>query len=73
MEERVKKIEEEVKAFLVASKEDLENFRLKFISKKGAVSSLFDDLKQASVEEKKKIGKVLNDLKQLAEGKFRGW
>ena len=71
MEERVRKIEEEVRAFLVASKEDLENFRLKFISKKGAVSSLFDDLKLASVEEKKKIGKVLNELKQLAEGKFK--
>jgi len=32
---------------------------------------LFDELKQASVEEKKKVGKLLNDLKQLAEGKFK--
>jgi phenylalanyl-tRNA synthetase alpha chain len=71
MEEKVKSMEVEVKAFLAKTKEDLENFRLKFISKKGSLSSLFDDLKAAAPEEKKKLGKVLNDLKQLAEGKFK--
>jgi phenylalanyl-tRNA synthetase alpha chain len=71
MEEKVKQIEEEVKAFLVKTKEDMEAFRLKFISKKGTLSSLFEDLKAAAPEEKKKLGKVLNDLKQLAEGKFK--
>jgi len=35
------------------------------------IPALFDDLKQASPEEKKKVGKLLNDLKQLAEGKFK--
>ncbi|MFM9839151.1 MAG: phenylalanine--tRNA ligase subunit alpha [Cyclobacteriaceae bacterium] len=71
MEEKIKSIEEEVKVFLVKTKEDLETFRLKFISKKGSLSSLFDELKAAMPEEKKKLGKVLNDLKQLAEGKFK--
>ncbi len=73
MEEKVKAIQQEVEAFLVKSKEDLETFRLKFISKKGLVPTLFDDLKAALPEEKKKLGKVLNDLKQLAEGKFKTW
>jgi phenylalanyl-tRNA synthetase alpha chain len=71
MEEKVKNMEVEVKAFLAKTKEDLESFRLKFISKKGSLSSLFEDLKAAAPEEKKKLGKVLNDLKQLAEGKFK--
>ncbi len=71
MEEKVKNIEEEVKAFLVKTKDDLETFRLKFISKKGSLATLFEDLKSALPEEKKKLGKVLNDLKQLAEGKFK--
>lgn len=71
MEERVKDIEAEVKSFLVNTKEDLESFRLKFISKKGTLSSLFEELKTAVPEEKKKLGRVLNDLKQLAEGKFK--
>ncbi|MCA6378188.1 MAG: phenylalanine--tRNA ligase subunit alpha [Cytophagales bacterium] len=71
MEEKVKKIQQEVDSFLVKSKDDLEAFRLKFISKKGQLMSLFDDLKLASVEEKKKLGKTLNDLKQLAENRFK--
>ena len=71
MEQRIKSIEEEVKSFSITSKEALENFRLKFISKKGLIPLLFDELKQAPVEEKKKSGKLLNDLKQLAESKFK--
>ncbi len=71
MEQKIRSIEQEVNSFLVSSKEALENFRLKFISKKGMIPSLFDEMKQASAEEKKKVGKRLNDLKQLAEGKFK--
>lgn len=71
MEQKIKSIEQEVNSFLVSSKETLENFRLKFISKKGLIPSLFDEMKQASSEEKKKVGKLLNDLKQLAEAKFK--
>jgi phenylalanyl-tRNA synthetase alpha chain len=70
MEERIKHLLEEVTAFTVQNKEALENFRLKFISRKGAVTELFDELKKVSVEEKKKLGKVLNELKQQAEQKF---
>jgi len=73
MEEKVKAIQQEVESFLVKSKEDLENFRLKFISKKGSVSALFDDLKSALPEEKRKLGKVVNDLKQLTESKFKAF
>ena len=73
MEEKVKALQHEVESFLVKSKEDLENFRLKFISKKGSVSALFDDLKSALPEEKRKLGKVVNDLKQLTESKFKAF
>jgi phenylalanyl-tRNA synthetase alpha chain len=71
IQERVQELHQEIEAFLMDSKDDLETFRLKFISKKGQLMSLFDDLKLASVEEKKKLGKTLNDLKQLAENRFK--
>jgi phenylalanyl-tRNA synthetase alpha chain len=48
-----------------------EEFRLKYISKKGSVSLLFEELKNVPVDQKKSMGKILNDLKQLAEGKFK--
>jgi phenylalanyl-tRNA synthetase alpha chain len=70
MEERIKKLLEEVTAFKAANKDAIENFRLKFISRKGAITELFEELKKVSVEEKKKIGKVLNELKQSAEAKL---
>ena len=69
--EKAKGLEIEMQKFTIKGKDDLENFRLKFISKKGQLMSLFDDLKLASVEEKKKLGKTLNDLKQLAENRFK--
>ncbi|MBS1489901.1 MAG: phenylalanine--tRNA ligase subunit alpha [Bacteroidetes bacterium] len=71
MEQQIKSIEQEVRDFTITSNELLENFRLKFISKKGLIPSLFEELKKASPEEKKKLGKELNALKQLAEGKYK--
>lgn len=70
MEERISKLLSEVKEFTAQNKETLENFRLKYISRKGAITELFEELKKVSVEEKKKLGKVLNELKQTAEQKF---
>lgn len=70
MEERIKKLLEEVTVFTAANKEAVENFRLKYISRKGTISELFEELKKVSVEEKKKLGKVLNELKQSAEAKL---
>ncbi len=70
MEERIKRLLEEVNAFQAANKEAVENFRLKFISRKGAITELFEEMKKISIEEKKKVGKVLNELKQSAEAKL---
>jgi len=71
MEQKIKSIEETIDSFSLATAADLENFRLKFIAKKGLIPALFDDLKQTSPEEKKRVGKLLNDLKQRAEQKFK--
>jgi phenylalanyl-tRNA synthetase alpha chain len=70
MEDRIKILLDEVAAFTAHSKEAVENFRLKYMSKKGAIPELFEELKKVSVEEKKKLGKVLNELKQTAERKL---
>jgi phenylalanyl-tRNA synthetase alpha chain len=70
MEERIKKLLEEVESFNAKTKDALEAYRLKYISRKGAVTELFEELKKVSVEEKKRLGKVLNELKQSAEAKF---
>lgn len=46
---------------------DAEQFRLKFLSKKGSVSVLMEAFRALPADEKKKFGKELNQLKALAE------
>jgi phenylalanyl-tRNA synthetase alpha chain len=70
MEERIQSLMHEVKAYLARDKKDLEAFRMKYISKKGAIGELFEELRQVSSEQKKNVGKVLNQLKQTAEAKL---
>jgi phenylalanyl-tRNA synthetase alpha chain len=70
MENKIQSLLQEVSAFKAKTKQDLESFRLKFISKKGQISELFEELKQIPKEQKIQFGKVLNDLKKAAESKF---
>lgn len=73
MEQLITRIKEEVENYQLASAEQLEVYRLAFISKKGKVSELFETLKTLPKEDKQRFGKPLNELKQLAEGKFAEW
>jgi phenylalanyl-tRNA synthetase alpha chain len=70
MEEKILALIKEVSDFSVSDKQTLEAFRLKYISKKGVVGELFDALKQVPNEQKKTVGKILNQLKQTAETRF---
>jgi phenylalanyl-tRNA synthetase alpha chain len=70
MEDRIQSLLEEVTAFTAKARQDVEEFRLKFTSRKGALSELFEELKKVPVEEKKRVGKILNELKQAAESKL---
>ncbi|GCC52474.1 phenylalanine--tRNA ligase subunit alpha [Chryseotalea sanaruensis] len=73
MESKINELLLQVKEFAISSKEELENYRLQFVSKKGAIGELFEELKKLSKEEKQKVGKTLNELKQLAEARFSEW
>lgn len=63
-------IEQEINSFPVANQDELENFRLKFISRNGLLTRLFEELKNVSREEKPVVGKKLNEVKKLAEGRY---
>ena len=71
MLDQVKALIEELKSVQVSNKEDLEIFRIKYISRKGVVSELFQGLKDAQPEDRRELGKILNDLKKQAETKFK--
>ena len=67
----IEKYTKEIQEINSSLKEDIEAFRLKFISKKGEIGRLFEEFKQLSGDEKKKVGKELNELKKAAEQKFK--
>ena len=71
MKERIDQIIQEAQKFKISTKENLEDFRLKFLVKKGLVNKLFVDFKELSGEEKKIWGKELNIIKQNVELIFK--
>ena len=50
--------------------EEIEKFRIKYLGKKGAVSSLFEQFKALPGDQKKEIGILLNQLKEAAQQKI---
>jgi phenylalanyl-tRNA synthetase alpha chain len=69
--EQVRQVMLEVEAYNIKQAQDLENFRLAFIAKKGKIPALMDAIKSIAPEERKKFGMEVNKLKQIAEEKFR--
>ncbi|MEA2043112.1 MAG: phenylalanine--tRNA ligase subunit alpha [Bacteroidota bacterium] len=64
MLQKAKAYLKEVEAFKTQSLDEVEEFRIKFLSKKnGLLTSLFKEFKNIPKEEKKEFGKVLNALK----------
>jgi phenylalanyl-tRNA synthetase alpha chain len=60
----------EVASLSVNNSEELEAFRLKYLSKKGLLSELFEDFKNVPGSEKKEIGQKINLLKQSVLEKY---
>lgn len=70
MLDKIESLKNKAKEFAINTKEDAENFRLKFLSKKGELNDLFEHFKNIAGEEKKEIGKQLNILRQSVESKL---
>lgn len=69
--DRVKELVSEIEKITVTDKDQLEAFRLKYISKKGVVTELFEGLKNILQEERRAVGQELNTLKNLAQTRFQ--
>lgn len=63
MEEKIQKILKEAESFRAGNLEEVEAFRIKYLSKKGLVTGLFEEFKSLAPEQKRTIGQSLNQLK----------
>ena len=68
---KVKSHIKNVENFDTNSQIDLENFRIKYLGKKGLVTDLFKLLKNIDQKDKKSYGKALNDLKKEVNIKIK--
>lgn len=70
MQDQVEKLLQEIDAFSDTDPGKIEEFRIRFLGKKGVVRDLSGTLKSLSPEEKKTFGKVLNELKTKVQSKI---
>jgi phenylalanyl-tRNA synthetase alpha chain len=70
LQDQITQYTAEINSFETTNAEELEQFRIRFLGSKGIIKDIFDQFKAVSPEEKRTLGKVLNEFKQLAEGKY---
>lgn len=70
MKELIQTIQLQVEKFEILNTSDLEAFRIQFIGAKGSIKDLFGQLKNVPNEEKKAIGQLVNELRNVAETKY---
>lgn len=70
MKETIEKIRKRIADFSVSNTQELEEFRKTFIGSKGVIKDLFAKLKEVSKEEKREVGQLINDVREMAEAKF---
>src|SRR5665647_742877 len=67
MTERIQQLLAEVNAWSAKGAEELEALRIKYLSKKGEISLLFNDFREVPNELKREVGQQLNVLKDKAQ------
>lgn len=66
MIEKIDNLLKEIAALTASNEEEVEQLRLKYLSKKGAITALMQDFRSVAAEEKKAVGMKINELKQAA-------
>ena len=70
MIEKIQALKEQIEALSASNAEELEALRIKYLSKKGEITALFNDFRNVPNEQKREIGQKLNELKTLATDKI---
>ncbi|MDD4747327.1 MAG: phenylalanine--tRNA ligase subunit alpha [Salinivirgaceae bacterium] len=70
MLQKIDEIRERAKSAAIESIEELEQYRLQFLSKKGVLNQLFADFKNVALDDKKSVGQSINDLKTFLQERF---
>jgi len=67
MKVKIKQLLDEIRQFQVENEEDLERYRRTYTNKKGSINELVAEFRGLPGDQKKEVGKPLNELKQVAQ------
>lgn len=70
MKHIIEKISAVIDTFQADNQEELESLRIKYLSKKGEISELFNQFRSVPADQKKEIGQLLNQLRDKAQQKM---
>jgi len=70
MIEKIDSLKQEISAFKIQSEEDLEEFRLTYLSRNGKVQEMFKMMGSVPNEKKAEVGKAMNEVKNIARERF---
>jgi len=70
MIDKIKSSIDEISSFESKSSEEIELFRIKYLGKKGVINKLFSEFKTIDNSQKKEVGQLLNQLKNVANQKM---
>jgi phenylalanyl-tRNA synthetase alpha chain len=73
MLELIEQYSREVERAVVADKNELEQFRIRFMGSKGVLKELYARLKQVPNEQKRDVGQQINSFRRLVEERFEAF
>ena len=70
MRNKIEEYLKEVESFKAEKLEQLEHFRVEFLSKKGKIPALFADFRNLDPKDRKEVGQLINNLKGAVQEKI---
>lgn len=71
MIEKIKNHITEIQSFTAETKEEVEQFRIKYLGKKGILNEFFAEFRNVANDQKKEFGQTINQLKSAAQDKVQ--
>ncbi len=71
MIEKINNLKSVIEQLTAKNHEELEALRIKYLSKKGEITALFNDFRNVPNEQKKEIGQLLNQLRDMAQERIK--
>jgi len=71
MIEKIKNLKKKITEAVINDEKSLEQFRLKYLSRNGEIQKMFGLMAEVPKSDKASVGRAMNEVKNLAQNKFR--